>query len=171
MSLRGKTQKRARESAYLCTHPVRIVSIRLSIRRRSKNLHHLICVAATSRPELVFFLVFKTSVGTQDVVGYCDCRHVCDDEESHQTLGTEDCLVMFSLASSMVGLYDLVSVCVVSPFCQKKRRNFSFHLLLCQILPCRTACLLVRVCVFSTGRPRGSAPRSFSPLCFCAESK
>ena len=37
---------------------------------------------ATSRPELVFFLVFKKSAGTSDV-GYCDCRQVCDDEESH----------------------------------------------------------------------------------------
>ena len=27
-------------------------------------------VAATSRPELVFFLVVKTSTGTSDVVGY-----------------------------------------------------------------------------------------------------
>ena len=40
-------------------------------------------VAATGRPELVFFFVFKTSAGTSDEVDYGDCRHVCDDEESH----------------------------------------------------------------------------------------
>ena len=61
--------KSARESVYLCTSLVRIVTLRLSIRRRSKTiLHYLICVAATGRPELVFFLVFKTSAGTSDVV-------------------------------------------------------------------------------------------------------
>ena len=52
-------------------------------------------------------------VQDEDVVGYCDCRHVCDDEEYHHedldegdhvhedrddhcsASGTEDCLVMF----------------------------------------------------------------------------
>ena len=43
----------------------------------------MICVAATGRTELVFFFVFKTSAGTSDEVDYGDCRHVCDDEESH----------------------------------------------------------------------------------------
>ena len=32
----------------------------------------------------MFSRVFKTSAGTSDVVGYCDRRHVCDDEEAHQ---------------------------------------------------------------------------------------
>ena len=40
------------------------------------------CVAGTSRRELVF-LMLKTGAGTSDVVGNCDSRHVCDDEESH----------------------------------------------------------------------------------------
>ena len=75
-----------RESVYLCTLSVQIVTLRLFIRRRSKTtniLHDLICVAGTGRHELVFFLAFKTSAGTSFVVGYCDCRHVCDDQESH----------------------------------------------------------------------------------------
>ena len=84
---------------------------------KNKDLHCLICVAATGRPELVFFLVLKTRAGTSDMVGYCDCRHVCDDEESHNedldegdhvhedhddhcsASGTEDCLVMFPFHS------------------------------------------------------------------------
>ena len=45
-------------------------------------LRSLNCVAAMSRPELVFFLVFKTSAGTSHVVGSPDCRHVRDNEES-----------------------------------------------------------------------------------------
>ena len=71
----------------------------------------LIGVAATSRPEPVFFLVFQTSAGTSDEVGYGACRHVCDGGESdHEDLvasdhvhedhddhcsasGSEDCLV------------------------------------------------------------------------------
>ena len=40
-------------------------------------------VAATSRPQLVFFLDSKTSAGTSDGVVYGDRRHVCDDEVSH----------------------------------------------------------------------------------------
>ena len=36
--------------------------------QKDKILRSLICVAATSRPELVFFLVFKTSAGTSDEV-------------------------------------------------------------------------------------------------------
>ena len=79
-----------------------------SKRIKKKILHYLICVA-TSRPELVFFLVFKTSVGTSGVACYYDCRHVGDDEESHHEDldegdhlhghldGTEDCQVMFCL--------------------------------------------------------------------------
>ena len=55
----------------------------LSIRRRIK-IHSLICLAATNHPELVFFLVFKPGAGTSDVIGSCDCRHVCDDEETHR---------------------------------------------------------------------------------------
>ena len=66
----------------LRTPPVRIVALRLAIRRHIKNtLADL--VAATGRPELAFFLEFKTSAGTSDVVGYCDCRHVSDDVKSH----------------------------------------------------------------------------------------
>ena len=54
-------------------------------------LHFLICVAETSNPDVVFFLVFKTCAGTSDVVGYCDCRHVRDDEESqHEDLDDSD---------------------------------------------------------------------------------
>ena len=41
-----------------------------------KILRSMICVAATSRPELVLFLVFKTSAGTSVEVGYGDCRPV-----------------------------------------------------------------------------------------------
>ena len=86
-------------------------------------LRYLICVAASSRPELVFFLVFKKLVGRSDVVCYCDCCHVCDDEESphedhdesdhvHEdhddhcsASGSEDCLVMFSMFHSARCLY------------------------------------------------------------------
>ena len=46
-------------------------------------LRCLICVAATGRNELVFILMLNTSAGTSDEVGLSDCRHVCDDEESH----------------------------------------------------------------------------------------
>ena len=78
------TQKNVRKNKAQ-THTVRFVTLRLSIQRRSKNkvLHNVIGVAETSRPELVLFLVFRTSAGTSDVLGYCDCRHVCDVEESH----------------------------------------------------------------------------------------
>ena len=74
--------------------------------------------------------MFKTSVGTSDEVGFGDCRHVCDDEESrhedrvegdhvHETnddhcsaLGTEDCLAMFSLfhCPEIVCIQDCASV-------------------------------------------------------------
>ena len=106
----------ARGSVYLCT-PVRFVTLRRSSRRRSKTIpHNLICVAATSRPELVLFLEFKTRAGTPDVVGHCDCRHVCDNEESHHeedldksghevhddhwsASGSEYCLVIFPFSA------------------------------------------------------------------------
>ena len=45
-------EKSARESVCQCTHTVRIVALRLSIRRRSNTiLLRLICVAATGLPE------------------------------------------------------------------------------------------------------------------------
>ena len=87
--------------------PVRIVNLK----KTKKQL--LRCLIWAGRPELVFFLVFKTSVGTLDEVGYGDCHHVCDDAESHHedfdegdhvhedrgdrssTSSSEDCLVMF----------------------------------------------------------------------------
>ena len=89
--------------------------------KKIKKRRCLTCAAATRRPELAFLLVFKTSA--LDVVGYCDCRHVCDDEESHHedldesdhvhednddqcsTSGTEDCLVMFSHFHCTICLY------------------------------------------------------------------
>ena len=85
----------------------RVSSIRIMI--KNKFLRCLICVAATTRPELVFSLVSKTSAGTSGEVGCGDCRHVCDDEESHRedldegdrvhddhcsASSSEDCLVM-----------------------------------------------------------------------------
>ena len=87
-----------------------------------RHLSYLICVAATSRPELVFFLVFKTSAGASAVV-VCGCRHVCDDEESqHEDLdegdhvhedhddhssasAAQDCWVMCSLFHSTSCFY------------------------------------------------------------------
>ena len=66
----GRTlQISARESVYLCAPPVRIVTDCKFEEQSKTHLHYLICVAATSRPGLVFFLVFKTSAGTSDVVG------------------------------------------------------------------------------------------------------
>ena len=53
-----------------------------------------------------------------------------------------------------------VSLCS-KPVLLKKRRKSSFHLLLCQILPCRIACILVLACASGTARPLGRAPRSF----------
>ena len=45
---------------------------------------HCLSRFATSRDELVFFrLCSRRAAETSDVVGYSDCRHVCDDEESH----------------------------------------------------------------------------------------
>ena len=134
-----------------------------------KLLHYLNCVAATTgRPELVFFLVFKTSAGTSDVVGYCDCRHVCDDGESHHeelvqsdhvhcsASGTEDCLVMSVQFMCFQGvLRSLRCRCLLlgrvvrpsigflsKPVRHKKRRKSVLHLLICQFLPCRMACIL-----------------------------
>ena len=128
---------------YLC---VRIVTLRLSIRRRSKQiLRQLICVAATGRPELVLFFVFKTSAGTPDEVDHGDCRHVCDEASHHEDLEEGDhvhevqywvvrivwscfpfplCNVfvfmlfgLYGVIVLLVGLYHLVLVHVVSPFC------------------------------------------------------
>ena len=124
--------------------------------QRKTNLHYLTSLAARGCPVLVFFLVFKTNAGTSDA-GYCDCRHVCDDEETHHedhdecdhviedhddrssASGNEDCLVMFSVfhcttslytgcsygvvASSLVGLHDLVLVSVVTPFVRRSDVN------------------------------------------------
>ena len=113
----------------VCEHsPFGFVPRRLSIRRRSKTiLHYVFCVAATSRPALVFSLVFKTSAGTSDVVSCCDGRRVRGDEESHHedlgesdhiledhedhcsASGSEDCLVMFSLFHCTMCLYSVCS--------------------------------------------------------------
>ena len=108
--------------------------------------------------------------------------NVHEDHDDHWSAsGSEDCLVMFPLshcknalvfrvffglygvaASSLIGLYDLVLVSVVTPVLWKKRHTSSFfHLLLCPILPCRIARVLLRACAFGTARPRRSAPRSF----------
>ena len=62
-------EKKERGSVYLCALPVRILSLRLSIRRWIEIiLHYVTCVATTSRPELVFFW-FKTSAGTSNAKG------------------------------------------------------------------------------------------------------
>ena len=66
------------ERVCICVHP----PFGLSFEEEQKE-SKLICVAATSRPELVFFLAFKTSEGTSKKVGCCDCRCVRDDEESN----------------------------------------------------------------------------------------
>ena len=42
-------------------------------------IRDLVCLSN----KIVFFLAFKKSAGTSDAVRYCDCRYVCDDEESH----------------------------------------------------------------------------------------
>ena len=57
--LRLRRWRSARESVSQCTPPVRIVTLRLSSRRKKI----LICVAATDLPELVFFIVLKTTAG------------------------------------------------------------------------------------------------------------
>ena len=65
-------------------------------------------------------------------------------------------------ASSLVGLHDLcVGLCRKSFPLEEAMYIHFFHLLVCQILPCRIACVLVRAFAFGTARPRGSAPRSF----------
>ena len=66
----------------LCTPPFGLSLYECQFEEDQK-IRHLMCVATTDRFELVFCLVLKTSVGTLDVVGYCDCRHVHDDVESH----------------------------------------------------------------------------------------
>ena len=86
------------------------------MRRRTKNLRNLICVQATSRPELLFLRV-QDECWRSDVLGYCECRNACADEESnHKDLqesdhvhedhadlclptGTGDCLVMFPFST------------------------------------------------------------------------
>ena len=76
----------ARESVRLCTLPVRLVTLRLSIRRMIKKQTNLLYLSrfATGRPELVFFRLCSRRVAeTSDMVCYADCPHVCDDEESH----------------------------------------------------------------------------------------
>ena len=69
-----------------------------------QKIHCVICVAAASRPGPLFFLMFKTSAGTSDVEGYCDCRHVCDDEESHH----EDLLYHLFVFRVLFGLLVLL---------------------------------------------------------------
>ena len=56
--------------------------------QKTEFLRYLICVAATGRFELVFFLVFKMSAGTSDESGYGDCRHL--DEGDHVHAGPDD---------------------------------------------------------------------------------
>ena len=75
---------------WICVHhPFGLSLSECKFEESSKtNLHSLILVA-TSRTELVFFLAFKTRCWHSNVVGYCDCRHVCDDEESHVTMFTK----------------------------------------------------------------------------------
>ena len=107
--------------------------------------------------------------------------HVHEDHDHPWSAsGSEDCLVMFSsfplynlfVFRALFGLYSVaasflcgvarpcVSLCS-KPVLLKKRRKSSFHLLLCQILPCRIACILVLACASGTARPLGRAPRSF----------
>ena len=71
MRLRPETVKKCVLECVSVYTSVRVVTLRLSFGRMIKNtfLHHLMGVAATSRPELVFFVVFKTSAGTSDVPG------------------------------------------------------------------------------------------------------
>ena len=63
-------------------------------------------------------------------------------------------------ASSLVWLDDLVLVSVVTPFFKRSDVNPSFHLLLCQILPYRSACAL------DSAHRRSSGPRLFSNCAF-----
>ena len=199
--LRATTLKKVR--VRVCVHlPFGLSLSDCQFEDQKPILRHLICVAATSRPELVVFLVFKTSTWTSDEGRHSDCRHGFDDEESHHldldegdhvheshdyhcsASGPEDCLVVFSLVplyilfsrcssvftvsvpSSSEGLHELVLVSVVSPYCTTQ--FLSLHLLPCQILPCRLACILVRACAFDTAILRGGAPRSFRN---CAHSR
>ena len=191
--LRGRTLQKVRVRVCICVRPPFGLSLSdCKFEEKSKtHLHYLIGVAAKSSPGLVFFLVFKTSAGTSDVVGYCDCRHVCDDEESHpedldegdhvhedhddhcSASGTEDRLVMSSLvhcttclffclcgvaASSLVGLYHLTLVSVVSPFVKRSVVYPCFTLLLCQnssmsdcVYPC--SCMRIWYCNYSEWCP------------------
>ena len=113
-------------------------------------------------------------------VSYCDCRHVCDDEESHHedlderdhvhednddhcsASGSEACLVIFSFHSVQLDCVQGVrrSLCCRCLF-PKARPKSIFRLPFCQNLPCRITNILGRACAFGTSRPRGSAPRLF----------
>ena len=82
---------------------------------KKKHLRYLVCVASTGRSVLVFCIVLRKYVGKSNVVGYCDCRHVCDGEVSYRedldesdhvhddhddhcsASGSVACLVMFPL--------------------------------------------------------------------------
>ena len=49
----------------------------------SKKIKRHSTLSDVCLPELLFFRVFNMSVGTLHEVNHCDCRHVCDDEESN----------------------------------------------------------------------------------------
>ena len=70
------------------------------------------------------------------------------------------CLFLGRIVRPCIGLCS-------KPVLTKKRCSSSCHLLFCQILPCRIACVLLRACPFDTARrPRGSAPRTFRNYAF-----
>ena len=138
----SKNAEKVRVRACICVHPRFGVTLSdWQFEEWSKTNSTLSDLRRNKSPYVyVVFLVFKTKVGTLDVEGYSDCRHDCDDEESHHedhddhcsASGTQDYLVMFSFlfvfrvffgfsgvaASSLVGLY-LVLVSVASRCCAR----------------------------------------------------
>ena len=135
----------------------------------------LVCVTSPSRPELVYCIFFRTCAGTSDDIDHGDCRHDCDDEESHQAEFFENDPVHDDPMTTVLHrdlqmdypslLFSTVHfVCIqrvvrsLRCCCLRIFLDSSFHLLLCQIIPCRTACILVRECACDIARPRDSAP-------------
>ena len=67
---------------------------------------------------------------------------------------------LYGVAASALVVRPCIGLCS-RPVFHKKRRKSIVHLLFCENLLCRIACILVRACALGTSRPRGSAPRSF----------
>ena len=104
--------------------------------------------------------------------GIDEIDHVHDDNDDHcSASGFGDSLAqisffpLYKLFVFMVFCRSSRSCCLLrdrvvrpctglcsKPFLQEWPRNSTFHLIFCDMLPCRTACILVRVCAFDIAR-------------------